>query len=331
MKKIILILGLLLTMLNTSNVYGLNGSYISSDFGKVYYSTRCKQTDTQKKIFQMGFKAINGSLKKFKNNLFPIGDAESTIIKEMKIATQNRSSFDTLLKFADKWVANENTNNNSTLSLKDKAYSPRGYLIFYGGSKNFGALKSVGASTNLSLIIVPNCQTVWNKKTGEIIQEDIIDIDFKLAINPALGGGKKKGMSIAQSRFGVGFIFDPNHNLAKASDFLGAGFATSRANILGNLAIAGKYMKAGTIINTKLNYFPFLMVGKAAGVGAAQVTNWGGVSFLDIASFTNIFIKLAESEITKINKETNKSFKASLKTLKKQENSQDDEKDINIK
>lgn len=326
MQKTILMIGLLLTMLISSKSYAVEGTYIKSDFEKVYYTTRCHQSASQKKIFQIGMKALNSVAKKFSNKLFVLGNDENSIIEEMKYATQQRGSFDTFLKYIDNFIAAEQVNNNSSLDITEKAYLPRGYVVFYGGAKNFGAFKSVGASTNLALIIIPQCRTVWSKKTGKIIKEtllsDISNIDFKIVINPAVGVGKKVGASMSQSRFGVGFIFDPNRNLNNSSDFLGAGVAVSRTNVLGNISIAGKYVKAGTIVNTKLGYFPFVMVGKAAGIGAAKISNWGGVSFLDMAAFTNIFIKLTESQISQINKDVTNNFKTSLENLQNEQNEQ---------
>lgn len=319
-KQLLLIAGILASFLSTSNA--LEGEYISSDFKTTSYFTRCVKTESQKEIFRSGQVAMNAILKEFTGNLFPKSFSEETIIQEMTTSIENRRSFDRYLKFIDDYMAETNQGNNSTLSITEKSYTPRGYLIFYGGSRNLGVLKSVGASTNLALIIVPRCQTTWDKKSGQIIDEQIQDFDFKLSVNPAIGMGKKIGVNIAQARFGIGFIFDPNHNLNNASDFFGAGVSASKSSILGNLPIAGKYLKAGTIVNLKLNYFPFVMAGKATGSGAATVSNFGGLSFLDLSFLSNIFIKLTESEIQKLNEEVRVNLNDSLQGLPKQDDIQ---------
>lgn len=319
MQKITLMTGLLFTVFGASKLYAIEGKYIKSDINTVSYTTRCQQTESQKKIFQLGFKALSGTSKKFTNSLFPSGKNEDTVLQEMQIATQNRRSLDTDLNFINNWIAEEQTANHSTLGVTEKSYYPRGYLVFYGGALNFGAFKMLGTSMNFALVMVPNCQTVWSKKTGKIIEEDIVDINFELMINPALGAGKKKGISTTQSRFGVGVILDPNHKLSQASDFIGGGVAASRANILGNLAIAGKYIKTGLIMNAKTNYFPFLMIGKAAGVGASQITNWGGVGFMDLSFLSTIFLNLTKTEVEKIKLDTQIKFETSLQAIQGKE------------
>lgn len=318
MKQIILITGVFLTCLNASTAYALEGKYVSSDFNTTTYTTRCVTTESQKAVFKVGQVALNATATNFSGLLFPKASNKKTIIAEMKASIKNRRSVDKYLQFIDQWVAETEQENNSTLSMKQKSYTPRGYLVFYGGSKSFGALKSIGASTNLVLIMIPNCQTSWSKQSGKVIREQVKKIDFKIAVNPSIGAGKKIGLGIAQSRLGIGFIFDPNHNLNKAADFFGAGVSASKSNVLGNLSIAGKYLKAGTVVNLKLNYFPFIMAGKAMGTGTEAISNFGGVSFLDLSFLTNAFIKLTESEVKKLNKEVKASFNNSLKELQKQ-------------
>ncbi len=319
-----LIISLLLSSLMTFQAYAIDGTYIKSDFKKIEYVTRCHQTENQKKIFQVGFKALSAVTSELKGSLFPAGNSKDTILAEMQIATTNRNRLNHFLSYIDSWVATMQDGNSSTLDLTEKAYSPRGYLVFLGGAKNFGAFKSIGASANLAVIIVPQCRTVWDKETGKIIEETLLsdasNFDFEIAINPAIGAGKKKGMSIGQSRFGVGLIFDPNHKLHAAKDFFGIGAAVSRANVLGNLAIAGKYFKSGTIINKYANYFPFVMAGKAMGVGVSQVTNWGGVSFLNITTLANVILNLTQSEAAKMQNDVREEFKKSLIELQEQQN-----------
>lgn len=318
MKVTVLFVGLLLLgSLASFNVYAVDGEYVSSDYGTVTYSTKCVTTDSQKHILQNGMMALNAVLKKYKNSLFPTGNQEDKILQEMRISSKNRNSMDRLLREVNHWVdAEMDANNKASANIANISKSsvvPGGLMVFGGGKINFGIAKAASLSTNLVVIMVPKCKTVWSKKTGKVLDEDILDISHQLALGLSGGMGKKTGTSIGQSRFGIGAILDPAKKLKVASDFLGGGVAGSKTNVFAKLA--GSYVKAGTTWNLK-NFFPFIMMGKAWGIGAEASKSATFTSFVSLESIFNVVLNLTNSQIKTINKDTEKILKTGLETGK---------------
>lgn len=315
MKKIILLsVGILLSTISQQQLHAFSGDYIKGDYNTVTYSTRCRQSKSQKAIFQVGFKALTSVMNKFKNNLFPKGLDNDKILEEMIIASTNSHSMDKAFKTIDTWVSSYQEQNNDALNFFDQDYLPRAYMVFVGGEKSIGIGKVVGGSANLVLIIVPECSTTWNKTTGKIIKESILDLTkFKLAINPSGGAGKKIGVNFGQTRIGVGVILDPSRELNKPKDFMGSvGGSVSKSNVLAK--IAGSYVKSGITWNG-FNFFPFLMGGKAFGVGQEISRNYGVTFFIPLDSVLNIAMNLSKNKIVEINNEVKAVAEENIKEL----------------
>lgn len=312
MKKIILIIGFLLSAFSVSKTYAFNGKRVRSDYSTVTYSTRCVQSESQSLIFQQGFLGLNAVLKKYTNNLFPAGKQEDTIIEEMLTASKNRKILDSFLKQVDTWVDAEQDAHNDSLSFLDADYIPRGYMVFAGGEKSFGLGKMIGGSANLVLIMIPNCKTVWNKREGAVIEESIVDMKFKFVLNLSGGLGKKLGINFGQVRFGAGVILDPSRSLEEPGDFIGAGFSASKSNVFSK--IAGSYFKAGTTWNGA-HLFPFVMAGKALGVGTAISRNYGFTGFVPMESLLNVVMNLSEAKLQTLNRETSEILNVNIERL----------------
>lgn len=313
MKKIILLTtGILLSVFGSSQLQAFSGDYIRGDYNTVTYNTRCRQSKSQKAIFQLGFKALTAVVGKFKDNLFPKGLQADKILEEMIIASKNSQSMDKTLKTIDTLVASFQGRNNDALGFLEQDYVPRGYMVFAGGAKSAGIGKVVGGSANLVLILIPECSTTWSKTTGKIIKESILDLKkIKVAVNLSGGAGKKIGAGFGQTRFGGGVILDPSRELQVPSDFLGGiGFTVSKSNVFAK--IAGSYVKTG-VSWAGFNYFPFIMGGKAFGVGQSVSKKYGVTSFISLESIYNIVMNLSQTKIAEINKEVEQAVAANIK------------------
>lgn len=251
------------------------GAVVQTDSRFAYVKGRCFSKQSQFQIYRFAVKNLVSAVDHYKESTRFFSDRLPGIWeerkKELMDVEKQRKSFETDMRFLDRIAASElarnddNAKENIFKKIKQNAV-PRvilGTIGLDGSIKRLGL--SGGGSMSLMIAVIGHCETVVDKNTAKVVDENVLDLEWGTFLNTSVGFDKVS-MGSGKLRWGFGGVWESEHEqINSISDLSSGGLSYTRVGILSKKIVSvNKFFNIGWLSNGKDGGFPYAIVGRSS-------------------------------------------------------------------